>query len=121
MAEADSNAVAESDSGWDATFWNKCARAAKNAGREVIEKALWLYYAFHAPGTPGWAKAVIAGGLAYFISPLDAIPDLIPIAGYSDDLGILVGAVAVVALYIDDEVKAKAKAKLQDWGMVARA
>jgi uncharacterized membrane protein YkvA (DUF1232 family) len=53
--------------------------------------------------------------LGYFISPIDAIPDVIPFVGYSDDLGVLVAAVATVSTYITDDVKAKAKAKLQDW------
>ena len=55
------------------------------------------------------------GPLGYFIAPIDAIPDLTPIVGYSDDLGSLAMALAAVAIFIDDEVKDKARKKLKDW------
>ncbi len=99
----------------DGSFWNKVKNFAKVAGREVIEKALWLYYAAQRPQTPVWAKAVIYGALTYFVLPTDAIPDPIPVAGYIDDLGALAAAVATCAMYIDDKVKALASAKLSDW------
>lgn len=84
-------------------------------GKEVIEKALQLYYAMQAPNTPTWAKAVIIAALGYFISPIDAIPDVVPFVGFADDLGVLVAALAAVATYITDEVKNKADAKLDEW------
>lgn len=96
-------------------FWGKIKKYAKKAGREVIEKALWLYYAAQDPGTPLWAKTTIYGALAYFISPIDAIPDIIPVVGYTDDLSVLVGAIAAVSIYITTEVKDKAAKKLSDW------
>jgi uncharacterized membrane protein YkvA (DUF1232 family) len=104
-----------SDAYSDDSFWGKLVSFAKVAGKEVVEKALWLYYAAQKPSTPVWAKGVIVGALGYFISPIDAIPDLTPLVGYSDDLGVLTLAVATVAAYIDDEVKALARQKLKDW------
>ncbi len=97
------------------SFWKKVKKFAKTAGVEVIDKALQLYYAMQMPATPVWAKAVIIAALGYFISPVDAIPDIIPIVGYSDDLGVMVMALATVASHVTDEVKAKAKAKLVEW------
>ncbi len=99
----------------DNGFWDKVITFAKTAGREVIEKALWLYYAGQNPQTPAWAKTVIYGALGYFIFPLDAIPDPTLVAGYADDLGVLAAAVAAVAMYITQEVKALAAQKLKDW------
>lgn len=99
----------------DASFWDKVVTFAKTAGREVIEKALWLYYAAQDPKTPAWAKTVIYGALGYFIFPVDAIPDPTPVVGYADDLGVLAAAVATVAMYITEEVKALAAQKLKDW------
>lgn len=96
-------------------FWEKVGGYAQTAGREVIGKGLLLYYAAQRPETPVWAKAVIYGALGYFILPMDSIPDLTPVVGYSDDLGALVLAVAVVASHINDEVKTSAKGKLQQW------
>lgn len=99
----------------DDGFWSKVVKYAKAAGQEVIEKALWLYYAAQNSHTPMWAKATIYGALGYFISPVDAIPDITPVVGYSDDLGVLAAAVAAVSMYITDEVKAQAAQKLKDW------
>lgn len=99
----------------DTGFKSKLIRYAKAAGREVVEKALWLYYAARSPSTPVWAKTAIYGALGYFISMIDAIPDLTPIVGYTDDLGVLVAALATVSAYITPEVKAKASEKLREW------
>ena len=96
-------------------FWNKIKMFGRQAGREVVERALWLYYAAQKPNTPTWAKSVIFGALAYFISPLDAIPDLTPLVGFTDDLGAVAAALTMVTLYIDDEVKSLAAAKLALW------
>ena len=99
----------------DTSFWDKVKNFAKTAGQEVIEKALWLYYAAQQPETPMWAKAVIYSALTYFVLPVDAIPDPVPVAGYTDDLGALCAALATCAAYINNEVKALASAKLRDW------
>ena len=65
----------------DEGFWNKLGQYAKAAGKEVVEKALLLYYAGHEEDAPAWAKATIIGSLGYFIAPLDAIVDLTPVVG----------------------------------------
>jgi uncharacterized membrane protein YkvA (DUF1232 family) len=96
-------------------FWAKLVRSARVAGREVVEKALWLYYAAKTPATPAWAKAVIYGTLGYFILPLDAIPDFTPAVGFADDLGALVVALSTVAAHIDGDVRKRAREKLKDW------
>lgn len=99
----------------DQGFWDKLIRFAWNAGREVIEKALLLYFAAQSADTPTWAKSVIFGALGYFISPVDAVPDVTPIVGFTDDLGVLAAAVATVIAYITPEVKHKAKEKMALW------
>jgi uncharacterized membrane protein YkvA (DUF1232 family) len=99
----------------DDGFWTKVRRYAKAAGIEVVERALQLYYAAQSPDTPAWAKRVIYGALGYFVLPADAIPDFIPAAGYADDLGALVMALASVAFYITPAVREKAHQKLDDW------
>jgi uncharacterized membrane protein YkvA (DUF1232 family) len=96
-------------------FWNKLKRYAKTAGTEVVEKALLLYYAAQEEKAPAWAKGTIAAALGYFIVPLDAITDLAPGIGYADDLGVLVLAIAAVAAYVNDDVRAKAAKKMLDW------
>jgi uncharacterized membrane protein YkvA (DUF1232 family) len=96
-------------------FWNKLKKYASTAGREVVEKALLLFYAMQEEQAPAWAKATIAGALGYFIVPLDAITDLTPAVGYADDLGVLVLALAAVASYVNDDVRQKTAARMEAW------
>lgn len=96
-------------------FWDKLKNVFKKAGIKVVYSALMLYYAYQRKETPVWAKTVIVGALGYFISPIDAIPDLTPVVGYADDLGVLALAISAVSVYIDSEVKQYAKDKLHDW------
>lgn len=99
----------------DERFWRKATRHASAAGRQAVEKALWLYYAVKNPATPKWARRVIYGALGYFVLPLDAIPDLAPLIGYTDDLSVMTAALATVAFYINDDVKQQASDTLQNW------
>ena len=99
----------------DTGFWEKLKKYALLAGREVVEKALLLYYAAQEEKAPAWAKGTIAAALGYFIVPLDAVADLTPAVGYADDLGVLVLAIAAVATYINDDVRARTAATMARW------
>jgi uncharacterized membrane protein YkvA (DUF1232 family) len=96
-------------------FWDKVKKYAKSAGEEVLETALKLYYAATDPDTPTWARTTMFAALGYFIAPLDAIPDAIPAAGFSDDLGVLVAAAATVAANLKEEHSEKARETLKKW------
>ena len=96
-------------------FWDKLKHYAKAAGKEVVEKALLLYYAGNEESAPAWAKATIVASLGYFIAPLDAIVDLTPAIGYADDLGVLALALAAVATYINEDVREKTALKMAQW------
>ena len=99
----------------DESFWAKLKQFALKAGKELVEKALWLYYAAKQEGTPPWAKVVIFGALAYFISPIDAIPDAIPVFGLTDDLAVIAAAVGTVIQYVDDDVRQRTTETMHDW------
>jgi len=96
-------------------FWSKLKRFARKAGVKVVYSALLLYYAYRRKETPAWAKRMIFGVLGYFISPIDLIPDLGPIIGYTDDFAVLAMGIVVVAVYINGEVKTKARKQLRRW------
>lgn len=96
-------------------FWEKLARSALKAGRSTVELALRLFYAVQSPDTPAWARSVIVGALAYFVLPIDTLPDLLPGVGYVDDLGVLMAAVFTVAAWITPEIKEKARHKMEQW------
>lgn len=97
------------------SFWSKISNQALKAGKEVVEKALTLYYTFIDTDTPAWAQSIIVGALGYFISPIDAIPDITPVVGYADDLGVLAAALATVAAHVKEEHIAKAKETMTQW------
>jgi uncharacterized membrane protein YkvA (DUF1232 family) len=99
----------------ESSLWEKMKDFAVAAGNEVIEKALTLYFCLIDSDTPVWAKTVIVSALGYFIVPIDAIPDLAPVVGYSDDLGALASALAIVVAHVKPEHKQKAKEKLRVW------
>jgi len=96
-------------------FRDKLRRAGRRAGRAVVEKALQLYLAARSSETPTWAKTAILTALAYFILPADAIPDLIPTAGFADDLATLAAAAAAVHGCISPEMREQARSRADAW------
>jgi uncharacterized membrane protein YkvA (DUF1232 family) len=99
----------------EASLWRKVGRFARRAGREVIAKVLVLHFCLKDPDTPRWARRVIMGALAYFVIPIDAIPDIAPFAGFVDDFGILVVALAMVVTHIKPEHRELADDRLARW------
>ncbi len=98
-----------------ANFIKKIKTYLRSAGMPVIYAVLLLYFAYNKPGTPTWAKRIILGALAYLLAPMDAIPDLTPFLGFTDDLGVLMFGIVSVAGHIDSSVKIEARKKLHDW------
>jgi uncharacterized membrane protein YkvA (DUF1232 family) len=96
-------------------FWEKLKKFAKKAGSSVVYAVLLLYFTLQKPEVPVKVKAVIVGALGYFILPLDIIPDFIAGVGFGDDLGALGVALFQVAMYVDDDIKRKAKEKMKAW------
>lgn len=84
----------------------------RDIGLTVLYNVLQLWYVLQKPEVPAKNKAVIMGALGYLITPLDFIPDLTPILGYNDDAAAILFTIYMVRQYVDDEVKAQAKARL---------
>ena len=97
------------------SLWGKLKNVAKHAGTKVVYVVLILYYMMQDSSVGLKAKVSIAAALGYFILPTDAIFDLTPIIGYSDDLGVLLFVLSQVAKNITPEIKSKARQKLNDW------
>jgi uncharacterized membrane protein YkvA (DUF1232 family) len=87
--------------------WKERARALK---KEVYA----LYLAYRDPRTPWYAKAVAALVVAYAFSPIDLIPDPIPVLGYLDDLVLIPLGAALALRLIPPEVMADARAKTEE-------
>ena len=96
-------------------LWNKLTRFAKSIGVKTLYMILLLYYAYQRKDTPPWAKRIVIGALGYFITFVDAIPDLTPFVGYTDDIGVLSFGLVAIAAYINEEVRIQSRQKLQDW------
>lgn len=96
-------------------FVEKISRIAKRAGAKLVYSALVLYYTLQSKKISVKDKAIIIGALGYLISPLDAIPDAIPIVGLGDDMAVLAFVLKKVWGEVSDEVKDKARGKLADW------
>lgn len=91
------------------SFWEKTKLYATAIGCKPLCLAFKLFYALDNPKIPKWAKNTIYSALAYLVLPVDAIPDFLPVAGYSDDLSVLAAAVAAVSMFIDDNAVTKAR------------
>ncbi len=91
------------------SFWSKITSVIKSAGLEIIYKALQLYYAMQNPNCPLYIKTAIVAALGYFISPIDLIPDFIPVVGFTDDLAAIGSAIVMAHAFIDDNVKFQAR------------
>ena len=96
-------------------FVEKISRIAKRAGAKLVYAALLLYYTLQSDKVSTADKAIIIGALGYLISPLDVIPDAIPIAGLTDDLAVVIYVLKKVWDSVDETIQQKAKAKLSKW------
>ena len=73
-----------------------------------------LYLAYTDPRTPWYAKLLAAGVVAYAISPVDLIPDFIPVLGLLDDLVIVPLGTALAIRMVPTEVMAECRQKARD-------
>ena len=93
--------------------------------RRLRREVYALYLACRDPRVPWYAKAVAAGIVAYAFSPIDLIPDFIPVLGYLDELVLLpLGVLAVRAMIpepVMTECRTRADAGFRDGTPVSRA
>lgn len=95
-------------------LWDKIRDNVSSIGMKLIYKALQLYYVAQSPDCPMKVKAGIYGALGYLISPIDFIPDVVPVVGYTDDAAAIALALALSQMYLTEEINAKARAKIRD-------
>ncbi len=96
---------------------------AKQWARKIKRDILALWIAARDPRTPWYAKAMAAAVAAYALSPIDLIPDFIPVLGYLDDLLLLPIGILLVVRMIPADLMAefRAKAVLLEAKPVSRA
>ena len=83
-----------------AEFWNTLRKA---AGRiPFAEDLVASYYCALDPATPNRTRAILLGALAYFVLPLDWVPDFILGLGFTDDVAVLLAAINAVRANLAD-------------------
>ncbi len=80
-------------------------RVAKRAARQIpfMEDVIGAYFCALDPATPTKVRATIFAALAYFVLPLDAVPDFLLGIGFGDDATVLMAAIALIRAHIRDE------------------
>jgi uncharacterized membrane protein YkvA (DUF1232 family) len=92
-------------------FWPKLRRFA--AGLPFAEDLLTAYYCAFDRNTPAHVRTALIGALAYFVLPIDAIPDILPAIGFGDDAAVLATALKLVIDHIRPEHREAARIKLE--------
>ena len=91
-------------------FWKKLVRVASRIG--FADDLLAAFYCAVDSRTPAYARGILFGALAYFVLPIDAIPDVIAGIGFTDDASVLMAAVAALRQHITPEHRQAARDRL---------
>ena len=82
----------------DAGFWKKLIRVAGKI--PFAEEAATAWYCARDPETPTRVRATLLAALAYFVMPVDFIPDIVAAFGFTDDATVLMAALGLVSSYM---------------------
>jgi uncharacterized membrane protein YkvA (DUF1232 family) len=86
----------------------------KQRARHLKAETLALYLVARDPRTPWYAKLLVAGIVAYAFSPIDLIPDFVPVLGYLDDLILIPMGIALAIKLVPHPVLAECRARAQE-------
>jgi uncharacterized membrane protein YkvA (DUF1232 family) len=86
----------------------------KKRARHLRVETFALYLAARHPGTPWYAKLFVAGVVAYALSPIDLIPDFVPVLGYLDDLVLIPLGVTCALRMIPPAVMSECRERAQE-------
>jgi len=93
----------------------RIGRFVDSLGTKAIYSVLLLYYAYKYGEVPSWAKKIIIGSIAYFVAPIDGIPDLTPFIGMTDDISVIGYGLVTIACYINEDIRERAVNKLKSY------
>lgn len=93
-------------------FWPTVKRALRQV--PFMHEVVAAYYAMLDPLTPLGARLTLVGALAYFVSPIDIVPDFILAIGFLDDASVLLAAISAVRNSIKDEHREAARRALAE-------
>lgn len=95
-------------------FWPKIRKVASKV--PFAADALSLWWCAKDPTTPTAAKGMMFAALAYFVLPTDAIPDVLPAIGFTDDAAVIAALIAIVGKNLKPRHKDEAKTFLAKLG-----
>jgi uncharacterized membrane protein YkvA (DUF1232 family) len=107
FATVDADRAARDEDTVRRKFWKKLRRFA--ARLPFVEDLLAAYYCALDRDTPLQVKAALFGALAYFVLPVDAVPDVLPMLGFADDAAVLATALRLVASHMRPEHREAAR------------
>jgi uncharacterized membrane protein YkvA (DUF1232 family) len=90
-----------------ADFMARLKRVAKRI--PFAEDLLAAWFCARDPATPRRVRLTLLAALGYFVLPVDAIPDIMPLLGFTDDAAVIAAAIAAVAGSITPEHRERAK------------
>jgi uncharacterized membrane protein YkvA (DUF1232 family) len=85
----------------------------KTKARQLRTEVVALYLASKHPRTPWYAKALAALIIGYALSPIDLVPDFIPVVGYLDDFIIIPAGIALLIKIIPEDILEECRAQAQ--------
>jgi uncharacterized membrane protein YkvA (DUF1232 family) len=91
-------------------FWPKIRKAAAHVPFAADALAIW--YCARDDETPSTAKGMMLAALAYFVLPTDAVPDFIPIIGYTDDAAVFATLLGLVGRHLKPRHREAARAAI---------
>lgn len=95
-------------------FWPKLRRVARRI--PFAPDLVSIYYCARDPQTPTAAKALLMAALAYFVLPMDAIPDVLAGIGYTDDAAVIAAVLALLRGNLKPQHRAQAEELLERLG-----
>lgn len=95
-----------------AGFWDKVRANLHRA--PFLEDLIAAYYCAVDPKTPTAVKAALVGALAYFVLPLDLVPDFLVGIGFTDDAAVLAGVIATMKKYMTIDHYTRAQSRLRE-------
>lgn len=98
----------------DGKFLSVVKTYGKKIGGSVVTKALELYYLLQRGEIANKIKLMIMGALAYLVCPVDLLPDVLPLVGWTDDAAAIGLVVNQLSSYIDSDIEGMAREKTEE-------
>ncbi|MGF1561512.1 MAG: YkvA family protein [Geminicoccaceae bacterium] len=92
------------------SFWRKLGRFA--ARLPFAEDVVALWYCARDPATPSHVRTLLLGAIAYFVMPIDLVPDFIAGLGFTDDASVIAAVVLTARRHITERHRYMARARL---------